>query len=42
MRKITIYEDEDHELTDTIEEVKFLIKGGFTSGIDPEFNIEEA
>lgn len=37
-----IYEDEDHELVETVEEVLRQLKMGCTSGVDPDWDMEEA
>jgi len=42
MKKLIIYEDEEHDLITTAEEVLRVMKEtGCTSGIDPTFEIEE-
>ena len=41
MKILHIYTDEDHTLIETTEEVLRLLKQGFTSGIEPNFDIEE-
>ena len=36
-----IYYYEERDLIETVEEVIRLMKAGFTSGIDPDWDIEE-
>lgn len=36
-----IYQDEEHDLIGTAEEVIRLMKNGCTSGIDPDWDIED-
>jgi len=41
MKIITIEIDEDNGVITTVEEVLRLLKGGYTSGIDPTWDIVE-
>lgn len=40
-RHVKIYFDEDHEPEETIAEVQRLVAEGYTSGIDPNWEIVE-
>jgi len=40
-RKVLIYFDDDHTPEETVAEVSRLISEGFTSGIDPNWEITE-
>lgn len=41
MKKLIIYEDEDHTLTRITEEVLRQLENGNTSGVNPSWEIEE-
>jgi len=41
MKVLHIYEDEEHSLIETTKEVLRLLEDGFTSGINPNWDIEE-
>jgi hypothetical protein len=41
MRVLHIYEDEEHTLEETTAEVLRLLRTGCTSGIDPDWSIED-
>lgn len=41
MRVLHIYEDEEHTLEETTQEVLRLLNKGFTSGVCPDWDIEE-
>ena len=41
MRVLHIYEDEGHTLEETTKEVLKQLGEGYTSGIDPDWDIED-